>query len=174
MGASFAGYASVHNVVDLQGEVIDPGAWVNLAAWLKAGTLLWEHMRGVPVGYPTEARDDGVGLFIRGTFHSTPEGQAAETWASERKAAGLDIALSVGYLALAQPRLVAGAVHLTKLALLEVSFVGFPANQHARLTTMKSRAGELLVQPGPRTARTATTAEIERSRYEAGLVGVRT
>lgn len=146
---TFAGYASVFGRLDMNGEVVDKGAFVNLTDWLARGTILWGHNTERPVGYPTEAVADDVGLFIRGAFHSTAEGEAARTWGLERKAAGLAVGLSIGYLVL-RDSLVSGIRHLISLALLEVSFVAIPANPFAGATDIKAAPGELVLQPAPK------------------------
>jgi uncharacterized protein len=143
MPGTFTGYASIFNVLDLNGEIVDRGAFVNLPGWLKEGTFAWSHESGLsasefrPVGYPTAAKQDELGLWVAGSFHSTPDGQAAETWARERKVAGLYVGLSIGYRILGDKHLADGR-HLTKLYLYEVSFVGFPANPYAFVTQVKS------------------------------------
>jgi HK97 family phage prohead protease len=83
-----------------------------------------------------EVRDDGVGLWIRGAFHTTPDAVNARTIAAERKALGFPLGLSIGYIPLAARDSKEGR-YLTKVYLVEVSLVSIPANVDALLTGVK-------------------------------------
>lgn len=133
----FAGYGSLFNVVDLGEDIVLPGAFVNLADFGRTGSLLWSHDLARPVAVPLEARDDGIGLWVRGRFHSTPGGQEARTIVEERQAAGNPFGLSIGYVIL-KSRNQGLARLLEKLYLIEISLVAAPMNHGARVQVAKT------------------------------------
>ena len=155
----FAGYGSIFNIEDLGGDVVLPGAFVNLPDFARTGSLLWNHEFARPVAVPVEARDDGIGLWIRGRFHSTREGQDARTVVTERQEAGNPYGLSIGYVALKErPQ---GRVRiLEKLYLIEVSLVSAPMNHRARVQLAKRYAPADLT---PEQRSSAAIAELLRS-----------
>lgn len=136
----FEAYASIFNVRDLQDDIVTPGAFVNLKSWLETGAVLWDHDTARPVAVPLEARDDGIGLWVRGRFHSTADAQAARTVVVERQAAGKPYGLSIGYLPLFSRPGGDGTRLLVRVYLLEVSLVSIPANPHARVQVAKAWA----------------------------------
>src|SRR5688500_20293766 len=97
----FEGYASVFGELDDVGDIILPGAYADtIPTFLEQGFTAQSHdwnVAGGVIGFPTEAREDGEGLFIRNAFHSTPDAQAVRTKVLERKAAGKRVSLSIGY-----------------------------------------------------------------------------
>ena len=154
----FSGWASVYNVVDLVGDVVAPGAFVNLPDFRDRGMVCWDHDRSRPVAIPLEVVDDGIGLRLRGQFHGTPDGQAARQIIAERKAAGrVPFGLSIGYLVKAD-KLLAGTRILTKLQLLEISFVALPANPAALVREVK-------LEPAGDRRFSELAALVERARF---------
>jgi|GEM_PF-2121793 len=141
---SFELYAAVFGNVDRHRDIIDPGAFANLAEFVADGCGLVNH-RGdqLPVAWIDSATQDGTGLKIAGRFHSTPEAQACRTVVRERMAAGKSVKCSIGYrvadYALEQ---IDGRqiCRLKKLDIFEFSFVNVPANPRAGVSSVKSAA----------------------------------
>jgi HK97 family phage prohead protease len=138
------GYASTFGNVDSYGDVIAPGAFLkSLAEHKAAGTapaLLWQHNPDEPIGVWTDFREDTHGLKVAGRLTLDTK-RGAEARALARDGA---LALSIGF----QSRDAVnenGRRVLRDIKLWEVSLVTFPANELARLTTVKSAiaAGEL-------------------------------
>src|SRR5215216_287584 len=81
-----AGYASVFNNVDNQGERVKPGAFIkSLPDFLRDGFVALSHdWSSLPIGTPIEAREDDHGLYVKAAFHSTPTAQEARKVIMER------------------------------------------------------------------------------------------
>lgn len=140
---SFGGYVAVYGNVDHGRDRIARGACADTTALLASAYLFYGHdYRQPPIGIIREARDESKGLYIAGTFHSTPDAQAARTVARERADAGLQMGLSIGY----DPEEwsfdqdVAGAPVrvLEKITVREGSLVPFPMNERAQLEDVKA------------------------------------
>ena len=133
---SFTGYGSVFGNVDRVGEIVAPGAFKNVDAWLKGGFIANNHDWSTAIAYPTSASQDDYGLKFEAAYHSTAHAQDARTIINERKAAGKDIGLSIGYTVNDAEDTDQGRV-LKDLTLYEVSFVTVPANPLAGVTSAK-------------------------------------
>lgn len=149
---SFSGYGAVFGNVDAYGDVIDPGAFSQYLADVKAGTQGWPAMLSqhggfgmsaddmTPVGVWTELSEDGVGLAVKGQFADTPRGRELYTLMKMEPRPAID-GLSIGYIAKEsvprskpeEPRR-----RLKRIDLMEISPVTFPANRSARVASVKS------------------------------------
>lgn len=159
----FSGYASKWNGVDSCGDTILPGAFSEA---LKAGMpkMFFNHEWTMPIGKWTIAKEDNVGLFVRGEL--TPDlGQADDVYAA-MKHGTLD-GLSVGgYLKAGDYKETdSGRVIQRWSKLMEISPVVFPADNEARidLASVKSIDFETLLPE------CKTEKEIERLLRDAGL-----
>lgn len=138
---TFEGLASTFGPpADLQGDVIEPGAFAaSLAEHRSAGTmpsLLWHHDASDPIGRWDEIRETEAGLSVRGKFTLTVQ-QAAEAHALLKD--GALNGLSIGFR-VRESRTGDGDVGrvLTDIELIEISIVTLPANQRARITNVKA------------------------------------
>lgn len=128
-----SGYGSVFGNVDLDGDRVLPGAFLNSLA-KQLPKMLWQHDQHRPIGRWIEAREDSKGLFVSGQINlKTSAGRDAY----EHIAAGDVSGMSIGY------RIVKDAIKgrvrdLIELELFEVSVVTFPANQAAALGSVKA------------------------------------
>lgn len=148
---TFAGYGAVFGNVDAYGDVIQPGAFADtLAAAQKSGTwpaMLLQHGGWgmgaedmTPIGIWTELAEDGIGLKVEGKLADTPRGREAYALLKMDPRPAIN-GLSIGYIAKEwaqrskpeDPRRT-----LKKVDLMEVSLVTFPANQKARIASVKS------------------------------------
>ena len=99
--------------------------------------LLWQHNADEPIGAWREMREDSHGLYVKGELfvNDIPLAKEAYKLLKESVVSGL----SIGYRAKESYRdKKTGARVLTKLDLLEVSLVTFPANTEARVTGVKT------------------------------------
>ena len=75
----FTGHASVFGVVDLDNDVVEPGAFAESIATgtAAAGVLIFgQHDdRKEPLGRSMELREDATGLFVKGQISDTTAGQ---------------------------------------------------------------------------------------------------
>lgn len=140
---SFSGYASVFGGVDSYGDRIMPGAYkATIPKFLKDGFVPWGHdWAGYPVATPLNAREDAKGLWIEAQFHTDAESQRARQIVSERLERGKSMGLSIGYAAKAfdfveeEGRPIR---RLTEIDLMEVSLVPVPADDAARVASVKT------------------------------------
>ena len=139
---TLSGYGAVFGNVDAYGDVIAPGAFAaSLAAHKAAGTMpqmLLEHGTSpLPIGVWKSMAEDGHGLKVEGEFLTTSLG--IDSWKAAR--AGAIGGLSIGYRPTEfqmrqrpeDPRRL-----LKSVDLIEVSLVGRPANEKARVGQVKS------------------------------------
>jgi HK97 family phage prohead protease len=167
---SFEGYGSVFGVTDSYNDVVKRGAFkLSLRDWKarkKLPKLLLQHGGGfwggsvddlVPVGKWDEMYEDETGLFGRGHVFDIETDRARATYAA-MEAGELD-GLSIGFQTKkSELDEDTGIRTLTEIALWEVSLVTFPANDPARVSSVK---GDLALP---------TEREFERFlRREAGL-----
>lgn len=137
----FEGYASVFDVLDSAGDQIAPGAFKDsLEQWRLQNALpplLWQHDTGEPIGVWREMFEDDHGLFVRGELFIKDITRAKEAYKllQEKVVTGL----SIGYRTQESYREQETGIRiLTKIDLMEVSMVTFPANHHARVSAVKS------------------------------------
>lgn len=135
----FTGHGSVFGAVDSYNEVVAPGAFsATLAARTRKLPILWQHRQDSPIGVYDEVREDAKGLFVRGRLLVKDVAQAREAHAllMEEALSGL----SIGYLVRESTYdEKTGIRTLTKLDLEEVSIVTSPANDEARIDTVKMK-----------------------------------
>lgn len=151
------GYASTFGNIDSYGDTVEPGAYTDTitADFLPAGFFASNHDWSVRIGFPTDVKQDAVGLYVRGPFHSTPAAQEIRTQTLERLQAGKKAGLSIGYeVQEFEMRKVETPFRgmfgeltdmvrvLKKIKLFEVSVVSVPADTHAWVTGAKSLSFE--------------------------------
>jgi Escherichia/Staphylococcus phage prohead protease len=92
------GHAAVFGNRDDGGDIVLPGFFAGvLDEFLATGFMSWSHDWHTPIGIPTSAVEDAMGLHVTASFHSDPESQRYRTIAAERLAAGKTMGLSIGY-----------------------------------------------------------------------------
>ena len=130
---SFEGDLSVYGVVDLGGDVVQPGAFKrSITANGNTVPLLWQHRPDEPIGTLT-LNDTPSALKVKGQLLlDLPMAQKARTLLK----AGIIKGLSIGFDTVQQD-FVNGVRHLTELKLWEGSVVTFPMNQAATVTSIK-------------------------------------
>lgn len=136
----FTGYGSVFNVEDSYGDIVVPGAFAESIAKHKAANrlpaMLWQHRSSEPVGVYTAMDEDSIGLPVEGQLALTTM-RGAEAHALMKM--GAITGLSIGYQTRKESfDKVTGINTLSQVDLWEVSLVTFPANDAARVQTVKS------------------------------------
>ena len=138
----FTGYGSVFGVVDSYNEVVAPGAFQNSLADLKAKgralPILWQHRTGEPIGDWQGLAEDSTGLKGEGALwlDDAPYARIAYRGMKSRAITGL----SIGYYTLASSyNEKTGVRTLEELELVECSIVTVPANDEARIDSIKAR-----------------------------------
>lgn len=138
----FSGYGSVFGVVDSYREIVAPGAFAaSLAARAEKGRklpILWQHRSDQPLGVYDVAKEDTYGLYLEGRLLINEVVQAKEAHALMK--AGALTGMSIGYYVRADSWDEKTRIRtLTQLDLEETSLVTFPANDAARIDSVKSR-----------------------------------
>jgi uncharacterized protein len=131
----FSGLASVYNVEDLGGDLVEPGAFTKTLAASKARPLLWQHRD--PIG-TVQLVDTPKALELRGKL-SLGVQQAKEAYVLLKD--GAVEGISIGYESI-RSDFIGGVRHLKEVRLWEVSLVTFPMLPSAQVTEIKS--GEIL------------------------------
>lgn len=134
------GYGSVFGVRDNWDDIIASGAFAaSLAAHKSAGTMpamLWQHDDTAPIGIWTDMSEDAHGLRIKGRLAlDTVRGKEAQALLKMGALNGLSIGFMSKQWAYDKETDVRT---LTEIDLWEVSLVTFPANEKARVTSIKS------------------------------------
>jgi len=129
------GWASTFGNTDSDNDIILPGAF---AASLKERMpkMCWQHdSRHIP-GIWDEARESDQGLYVKGRILGTTLGNDAYTLL---KAGAID-SMSIGYSPTEyEIDVKTGTRTISKIDLWEVSLVTFPANEQARITSVKNK-----------------------------------
>lgn len=161
-----AGYASVFDHIDGQGDAVKAGAFLNsIADYHGKGympPLLWQHKQDEPIGSIDTLTEDSTGLWLEGTLAmGTTRGREA----FELLTMGSIGSMSIGWRSTPGGEKMAGGVReLNNINLMEVSVVTTPANELARVHSVKhleskTELEQLLRKAGlSRTAAKAVTA----------------
>lgn len=98
--------------------------------------MLWQHRSGEPIGVYTSMGEDANGLFVKGKI-AMKTARGAEAY--ELMKMGAISGMSIGYVTREESMdKVSGVRTLKKIDLWEVSLVTFPANEQARVSSVKN------------------------------------
>lgn len=173
-GYSIEGYGSVFGVVDSYREVVQPGAFKESLAEIKAKgrklPMLWQHRSGEPIGVWDEMTEDSRGLYLKG---SLIKGVQTAEEARLRAIAGAVTGLSIGYWVREDSHdQVERVTYLKRLDLVETSLVTFPANDESRVEAVKFMVARGTLPP-IRDFETFLRREAGLSKSQAALVVTR-
>ena len=145
---TFNGYGSVFDVIDSYQEIVAAGAFTESLKEIEAKgrpvPILWQHRSGEPIGAWTGLKEDERGLWGDGELLIADVAQAREAHALAKRR--IVTGLSIGYwVRESSYDEKTGIRTLTKLDLVEISLVTFPANDDARVESVKFKLahGEL-------------------------------
>jgi HK97 family phage prohead protease len=134
----FEGYASLFDVADGAGDVVQPGAFAQSLKRRPPAKvrMLYQHLAGAPLGVWESIVEDARGLYVRGRLK--PEVQQAQDVASLIAQGALN-GLSIGFRAI-RARRVTGRRLLTEIDLWEISIVTFPLLEGSEVTAIGRKA----------------------------------
>lgn len=139
---TFTGYGSVFDVIDSYNEIVAAGAFKNslmmLAEKGRSLPILWQHRTGEPIGAWESLKEDGHGLLGKGTLwlDEAPNAKVAYRGIQAKAITGL----SIGYYVKASSyNEKSGIRTLEEVELVECSIVTVPANDEARIDSIKAR-----------------------------------
>ena len=133
----FAGYASVFGGTDSFGDTIVKGAFSeSLQKMTRKPLMLYGHSASNVVGKWLEMKEDDTGLHVVGEF--TPNHTLAKDVHASMAHGAID-GISIGFRVPVggAEELEDGGRKLSKIDLVEVSIVGFPADDAARVSQVK-------------------------------------
>lgn len=140
----FTGYGSVFGNVDLHKDVILPGAFAeSLDSHRKNGTLpsmLWQHKMADVVGIYDDMKEDEHGLFLSGELFindNVPEADKAYTLMRRKAVRGMSVGFNIPKGGETYNK-DADVWEISKIDLVEVSIVTYPANPEAQIATVKA------------------------------------
>jgi uncharacterized protein len=151
----FEGYLAYFNNVDLVGDIVEKGAFLNTLSQAKSEgrviPVLKQHgTRGslagddTPIGYFEDAYEDEKGLYVKGVLFSTDDGKNMHTLLKEAPVGTMGMSIGYGIAnkrcAREEERQKGAERVLTELDLREGSIVTFPANTKARVEDVKADA----------------------------------
>jgi HK97 family phage prohead protease len=139
---TFTGYGSVFGVLDSYREIVARGAFTESLERIKASgnilPALWHHLASQPIGGYDSLSEDERGLYVEGFLLKDDVPQARVAYATMRRK--IVTGLSIGYYVEASSFNEKERINtLTKLDLVEVSIVTFPANPEARVDAVKAK-----------------------------------
>jgi uncharacterized protein len=129
----FTGYASVYDVVDLVGDVVERGAYTRTIAERPIVKILFNHNANLPIGLG-RLEDSARGLLLHGELNLDVS-TAREVYSNLKR--GVLDALSIGYEVRKSSRRADGVRVLKDISVFEVSLVTFPANTAALIIDVK-------------------------------------
>ena len=159
---TFSGYGAIFGVVDWYGDSIRPGAFTDTLSEAKS-TGQWPSMllqhgmtsdADMPIGIWTMMEEDSLGLRVEGKLAQTERGKEVYALMKMEPRPAIN-GLSIGFIPQAsEPRVKPEDPKrtLTKIALMEVSLVTFPANLGARVHSVKSGLTERVAEQALRDA----------------------
>jgi HK97 family phage prohead protease len=139
---TFAGYASVFGGIDSFNDTITKGAFTDTIKAIENGTtrqplMLFGHSSQNVVGKWTKFKEDDTGLWVEGEF--TPNHTLAnDVYASTRHGAIDGMSIGFDIPAGGSEELEEGGRRINKINLWEISIVGFPADDNARVAQVKN------------------------------------
>lgn len=148
---SFSGYGSVFGVLDSYDDIVLPGAFAEtLKAAKDSGVMpamLWQHDPAQPIGVWSLMREDDTGLYVEGQILDTQTGRDAYTLLKAGALSGLSIGYSVDAYVIRKDETLGREVRdLSAISLWEVSPVTFPANDSARVESVKYTGPSMTVR----------------------------
>jgi HK97 family phage prohead protease len=141
-----AGYCATYGTVDLQDDVLEPGAVTkSIEYWSRQSAKLplldWHgNSLGALIGSVQELKSTPVGLWFRASFSNDAAAQAARRKCVEGVLSGV----SIGYLPIKQSYKQLGdrtVRVLHEIRLMEISLTPMPANPEAQVVDIKSHGG---------------------------------
>lgn len=130
---TFEGFASTFGNRDFDDDVVEQGAFKK-SLKKRMPKLLLQHRTDKPIGRFTEVKENDVGLFVKGVFANTTDGNDTR----ELVRMGVLDSMSIGFAPVLTEFGKNGLRRLKELDLFEVSIVTFPANNRASITNVKS------------------------------------
>lgn len=130
----FTGYAAVFGNIDLQDDIIAPGAFAD-SLRERTPAMLLHHQRDKPCGVWTSIGEDSKGLRVTGQLAiKTQAGAEARELMRLGALSGLSVGMRVTGDAFDRQ---SGVRTIVKANLYEISIVTMPANQSARVASVK-------------------------------------
>lgn len=130
---TFSGYGSTFGNIDSDNDIIVKGAFTE-SLKKRNPKLLYQHKMSDVIGVINNAYEDEKGLFIEGKISNTTKGNEAYELLKD----GAIDSFSVGFMTKDSDYKEDGVRLIKQAELYEVSIVTFPANEQARISSVKA------------------------------------
>lgn len=142
----FEGYASTFGNVDWHNDIMVQGCFQKSIQQFNMGLVtipvLWQHDYRIPLGIYVKMTEDSKGLFVRGIMPKS------DTFVSGRVVPQMKVGsvtkMSIG-IWVHDYEIKDDVRYINKAELFEISLVTFPANEEARVTSVKSMESKIPV-----------------------------
>jgi hypothetical protein len=149
------GYASVYSLLDLNGDIVAPGAFDETLAGRLVTDIkcfIGHDYTSLPVGVPLEVRSDARGLYTRTKILPTQAGDDLLACSQALQVAGSPLGMSIGFRTIesdwVQEEGQDSYRRVKKAFLGEYSYVAMPAQPAATVLSVKSQNGADLENKG--------------------------
>ena len=174
----FAGYGSTFHTLDLHGDIVAPGAYLDdIPRFLQKGFVGGSnHDHKNPIGKYIDAHEDSIGLYVEAVLTSSKSAQDTRLLINDQVIQGLSIGLlplqtrkmspsdvtnywdKAGYVPSEQEIALSksGARLIKRAKILEISPAALPVNENATIVSYKSR--EPVLKAGKRLSKASKTS----------------
>lgn len=144
---TFEGYASTFGNTDLDGDIIDQGAFDKFLATNKQVPILWSHEMNMPVGKSTQLTIDSKGLYIKARMPKDDDFVKGRVM-PQMKVGSIE-EMSIGFF-VKDYDIQKGTRHIKEIDLFETSLVAKAANPKALISGFKAFSGKTNLPLAPK------------------------
>lgn len=144
---TFEGYASTFGNTDLDGDIIDQGAFDKFLATNKQVPILWSHEMNMPVGKSTQLTIDSKGLYIKARMPKDDDFVKGRVM-PQMKVGSIE-EMSIGFF-VKDYEIEKGTRHIKEIDLFETSLVAKAANPKALISGFKAFSGKTNLPLAPK------------------------
>jgi HK97 family phage prohead protease len=144
---TFEGYASTFGNTDLDGDIIDAGAFDKFLATNKQIPILWSHEMNMPIGKSTQLTIDSKGLYIKARMPKDDDFVKGRVM-PQMKVGSIE-EMSIGFF-VKDYDIEKGTRHIKEIDLFETSLVAKAANPKALISGFKAFSGKTNLPLAPK------------------------
>jgi|13_taG_2_1085334.scaffolds.fasta_scaffold08584_2 HK97 family phage prohead protease len=162
---TFEGYASTFGNTDLDGDIIDAGAFDSFISTNKQIPILWSHQMNMPVGKTTQLYIDQKGLYIKARL---PKGDDfVKGRVIPQMKVGSISEMSIGFF-VKDYDIQKGTRHIKEVDLFETSLVAKAANPQALISGFKAFSGKTNLPFAPKDTKWDSAMAIKHMKILSG------
>lgn len=162
---TFEGYASTFGNTDLDGDIIDAGAFDSFISTNKQIPILWSHQMNMPVGKTTQLYIDQKGLYIKARL---PKGDDfVKGRVIPQMKVGSISEMSIGFF-VKDYDIQKGTRHIKEVDLFETSLVAKAANPQALISGFKAFSGKTNLPFAPKDTKWDSAMAVKHMKILSG------